>query len=48
MLRELDKLDGFANKYPLYTAWIERMDTLDAVKRITAAMAKGRAEHGLK
>jgi hypothetical protein len=47
-LRELGKLGGFADKYPLYTAWIERMDGMDAVKRISAAMAKGRAEHGLK
>jgi hypothetical protein len=31
-LRELGKLDSFAEKYPLYTASIERMDTLDAVK----------------
>jgi glutathione S-transferase len=48
LLRELGELDGFADKYPLYTAWIERMDRMDAVKRISAAMAKGRAEHGLK
>jgi len=46
-LRELGKLDGLAEKYPLYTAWIERMDKLDAVKGISAAMAKGRAEHSM-
>lgn len=48
LLRELGKLDGLAEQYPLYTAWLERMDGLEGVKRISAAMAKGRAEHGLK
>lgn len=48
LLCELGKLDDFAEQELLYTAWLERIDGLEAVRRISLAIKKGRAEHGLK
>ncbi|QIW97592.1 hypothetical protein AMS68_003110 [Peltaster fructicola] len=46
-LKELEKYDGFEDKYPLYTAWLNRLGEREEVKKIRARMAKGRADHGL-
>lgn len=48
LLREIGKFDGVSEKYPKYTVWLKGMDELEAVKKVYAIMAKGRAEHGLR
>ena len=47
LLKQLDKMDGFDEKYQSYVDWINRMNSRESAKKVTALMAKGRAAHGL-
>lgn len=47
VLKQVGELEGLAERHPLYTEWIDRLDARPEVKKIKDLMAKGRAEHGL-
>lgn len=47
LLKELKKTDGFNERYQQYVNWFAQMRERDSVKKVTALMAKGRADHGL-
>lgn len=47
VLKQLDKFRTFEERYPLYTAWMQSLGEREDVKKIRAAQAKGRADHGL-
>lgn len=47
VLKEVGKLDGIAEKYPKYTAWLKALAERPEVKVINERIAKARAEHGL-
>ena len=46
-LAELGRSDGLKEKYPLYAAWMKRLEERDDVRIIKQRMIQGRAEHGL-
>lgn len=48
LLHEIGRLEGFAEKYPNYTAWLKKLDETEEVRKIKSLMEKGRADHGLK
>ncbi|KAJ4294131.1 glutathione S- transferase, nitrogen catabolite repression regulator [Kalmusia sp. IMI 367209] len=47
LLKQLDKLAGFEEKFPRYTKWLKDMGSREAVQKIEDQMARGRAEHAL-
>lgn len=47
LLKQLDRMGGFQEKYPKYVAWLERLGARDDVKKIHDRMAEGRKAHGL-
>lgn len=48
LLKELEKWDGVAEKYPEYVAWLGRLDERKEVKDVREMMAQGRRALGLK
>ena len=47
LLKQLNKMDRFEEKYPKYVDWLKRLGEREDVKNINVKMAQGRADHGL-
>jgi len=48
LLRELNKLEGFEERFPGYAKWLKTMEQRESVRMIRQRMSRGRAEHGLQ
>lgn len=46
LFKELGRTSEF-EKFPLYQAWVRRLDERAEVRKVKGIMAKARAEHGL-